>query len=264
MKRFAVVLVFVMAFAWTACSSASSEAANLYEEIQNEGVIEVGTSADYAPFEYVDEDGNFVGFDMELIREIGDRLEVEIEIKDMSFDALIAAVQDGQVDLVIASMSPTAERDEQVDFSISYYTGTQSILGAADSGITISDPEQISDYTIGIQSGTTLDDFVTGQIEDGLLNEDNVMRYDRADNAALDLQAGRLDLVVIDTGPALALSENLGFEILLTDVLVDDPGTAIAIPEGETELKAALDEVIAELEAEGYIDQLIETWLYSQ
>jgi polar amino acid transport system substrate-binding protein len=177
---------------------------------------------------------------------------------------MITALQEGKIDAVIASMAPTPEREEKVDFTTEYYVGTQTFLGAADTEITIEDPtEDLVGYKIGVQSATTLEEWVvenlveTGQIPDG-----DVLRYERADNAALDLQAGRLEVVFLDSGPAFELADEMGLTELYTANVVETQGAAIAVPTGEDELRSEMNSIIEDLKEEGYIDQLIEEWLY--
>jgi len=267
MKRFSkyVVILVALAALLTACGQAAEEPASLYDSIMEEGKMVVGTSADYPPYESIAEDGSYVGFDMDLIREIGDRMGVEIEIVDMGFDALVTAVQEGKLDVVIASMAPTPDRKEMVDFTVAYYIGEQSFMAAADSGITLADPIDAAAYKIGIQTGTTLEEWATTNLVDaGLMEDADLFRYERADNAALDLQAGRIDLVLLDQGPAEALADNMGLEVIYTGPIIETVETAIALPKGEADLKQALDSTIEELQAEGYIDELILEWLVSE
>ena len=83
--------------------------------IKERGRIIAGTSADYPPYESIDAEGNFVGFDMDLMRAVAEKLGVEVEFQDMPFDSLIAAVQEGKIDGVIGARQSTPERDETGD-----------------------------------------------------------------------------------------------------------------------------------------------------
>ncbi|MEJ5228363.1 MAG: transporter substrate-binding domain-containing protein, partial [Pseudothermotoga sp.] len=97
--------------------------------------VTVGTSADFPPFEYM-ENGQFVGFDMDLMREIAKLAGFELKFVDMSFDSLIPALRAGQVDVVAAAMTITDERKQVVDFSQPYWTADQSIIVKAESDFT--------------------------------------------------------------------------------------------------------------------------------
>jgi len=116
--------------------------------------IAVGTSADFPPFEYI-ENGQFVGFDMDLVREIAKLADLEVKFIDMSFDSLIPALRAGQVDVVAAAMTITDDRKQIVDFSSPYWTADQSIIVKADSDLTITILFQKG--RIGVQTGTTGD-----------------------------------------------------------------------------------------------------------
>ena len=125
---FVVLLLIVALLALSGCtavqpagqSGAAAESGKL-AQIKAAGKIVVGTSADYPPYESIDADGNFVGFDMDLIRAVGEKLGVEVEIQDMPFDSLIASVQEGKIDAVIAAMQATAERDAYYQPQPTYY-----------------------------------------------------------------------------------------------------------------------------------------------
>jgi polar amino acid transport system substrate-binding protein len=252
------IVVLLAALLLSACGAKAP--ANKLEAIKSAGKIVVGTSADYAPFEYKDEQDNYVGFDMDLIREIGKRMGVKVEIQDMAFDSLVAAVEQGKVDVVIASMAPTEERLQKVDFSATYHVQKNSFLVANESTITLASPEDAAKYKIGVQTGTTLDDWVTKNlVETGKMPADNILRYERADQSILDLQAGRIDLVLTDAGPAKEYEKTSQAKVILTAKLFET-GENIALGKGETALKAELDKIIQQLIDEGFIDQLAQKY----
>jgi polar amino acid transport system substrate-binding protein len=251
-KIFMIMLVAVLVL--SAC--APKAPANKLDDIKAKGKMIVGTSADYPPFEFKDEQDNFAGFDMDLIREIGKRMGVEVEIQDMAFDSLIAAIEQGKVDVVIAAMAPTEERLQKVDFSNTYHVQKNSFLAAVGSTISFTDPMEAAQYKIGVQTGTTLDDWVTDNLVDtGKIPAENIFRYERADQSILDLQAGRIDIVLTDAGPAKEYANNGQAQIILTAKLFET-GENIAITKGEAALKAEIDKVLQQLVDEGFVDQL--------
>ncbi|HHY57450.1 MAG TPA: amino acid ABC transporter substrate-binding protein [Chloroflexi bacterium] len=228
-------------------------------EIKAAGKIVVGTSADYAPYESIDENGNFVGFDMDLIRAIGEKLGVEVEIVDMPFDSLIAAVQQGKIDAVIAAMQATAERDQQVDFTIPYRMTKDAFVAAGDSTLVIEKPEDAAGKRIGAQTGTVQEGWIQKNLVDaGLTPADMVFSYERADQAALDVANGRIELLLMDAEPSIALAEETGLKILLITELTAEGGKSIAIPDGATDLKAELDRIIQELIDDGTVQKIQE------
>ena len=257
MKRivFFVSVLVALSLMLTACGGSS--AANHLEAIKKAGVIKVGTSADYPPFESVDSSGNKVGFDIELMAEVAKRLGVEVEWVDMPFDSLIAAVQEGKIDASISAFNYSEERDKMIDFSDAYYTSEDSFTVAEGFAGKIEKPEDTASYKIGVQTGTTQDTWLTDNlVAQGLLSEENLFRYDRVDQAMLDLKNGRIDVMMSDYVPAQALAKQLGgLEIVYHGVLSSGP-INIVIPDADVELQQAINAIIKQLQDEGFIDQL--------
>lgn len=242
-----------------ATADAAAEDTGLLGTIRERGRIIVGTSADYPPYESIDAEGNFVGFDMDLMRAIAEKLGVEVEFQDMPFDSLIAAVQAGKIDVVIAAMQSTPERDATVDFSMDYRPTKDAFLGAADSTIELTTGLDAAGHSIGAQTGTVQEGWIQSALVDaGLTPADQVFSYERADQGGLDVSNGRLDLLLIDAEPAISLAEQLGLKILLITDSTAAAGKAIAMPEGETALKAELDTIIQGLMDDGTMKQIEE------
>ena len=134
----------------------------------------------------------------------------------MPFDTLIASVQEGKIDAVIAAMQATAERDEQVDFTIPYRMTKDAFVGAGDTDIVIEKAEDAAGKSIGVQTGTVQERWIQEKLVDaGLTAADQVFSYERADQAALDVANGRIELLLMDAEPALALAEQNGLKMLL-------------------------------------------------
>ncbi len=229
--------------------------------VKSRGTLIVGTSADYPPYESVDAAGAFVGFDMDLIREVGKRMGLQVEIKDMSFDALIAAVQEKKVDAVIAAMQYSPERDEKVDFSIPYHYQKDAFIVAGNSTIEMKSPMDAAGHSIGVQTGTLQEKWVIDNlVTPGKMTEDQLFRYERVDQGALDVAAGRIDILFINADPAKELADKQGLKLALVTSETVVGGQSIAIPNGELGFKAALDKAITELQNDGFVDKLQKTW----
>ena len=257
MKRIVVFVTLLVALSLVLAACGAGKSANHLEAIKEAGVIKVGTSADYPPFESVDASGNKVGFDIELMAEIAKRLGVELEWVDMPFDSLIAAVQEGKIDASISAFNYTEERDQTIDFSAAYYTSEDAFTVAEGFAGKIVNPEDVAAYKVGVQTGTTQDGWLTDTlVADGALPEENLFRYDRADQAMLDLKNGRIEVMMSDYVPAQALVKQLGgLEIVYHGVLSSGP-VNIVIPNEDAELQQAVNEIIKQLQDEGFIDQL--------
>ncbi|MGC9520994.1 MAG: basic amino acid ABC transporter substrate-binding protein [Anaerolineae bacterium] len=221
---------------------------------QQPQTLVVGTSADYEPFEYIDENGNYTGFDIELMEEIGKRLNMEIEWQDIAFDGLIGSLQSDKIDAIIAAMSATPEREEQVDFTDPYFIGADAIILAEGSDITITTNEDMTGYRVGVQTGTIQESWVEENIDAEL------SRYERAEQAIMDLQSGRIDAVAMDYYAAQSFIEQGGLELALKTEFAGEH-MAIAVKEGNTELLEQLNEAIDELQAEGFVEDLAMKYL---
>lgn len=256
--RRALQLVLVILLLTTMLVACGGEPQSHLEAIEKEGKLLVGTSADYPPFEYVDENGEFAGFDIELAREIGQRIGVEVEIVDMPFDSLVAGVQEGKIDIVLAAMAPSEERDQAVDFTDSYYWYSEAWLVAEDFDESqLQTVQDLAKFTVGVQTATTSEPFILEQLVDtGLLSADDFFRYERVDQAALDVKAGRLDVLQTDYVPLVEMAKELGgLKLIRNDDLPGGP-TSVAVPEGDSELAEKINTILAELEAEGFITDL--------
>lgn len=172
----------------------------------------------------------------------------------MEFDSLIPALGADQIDIVLAGMTVTPERQEQVDFTESYATGIQSIIVPEDS--TIATVEDLADKTVGVQTGTTGDIYCTDD-----LGEEHVQRFESGVVATQALVNGQIDAVVIDNEPAKAYVEaNQGLKILDTEYAVED--YAAAVKKGNTELLDQVNTALEELKADGTIDEIIANYIH--
>ena len=251
MRRIPCSVLLIVAITLVLSACGPKEPANHLEAIKQEGKLVAGTSADYPPFESVD--------DIDLINEIGKRMGVEVEIQDMPFDSLIAGVQEGKIDLSIAAFNYTEERDKTVDFTDAYYYAEDGFLVAEDFAGEITAPEDAAQYKVGVQTGATADSWATENLLDaGLMSEENLFRYERMDQAALDVKAGRIDILITDYIPAQALAGELGGLKVVYHAEVSTGPVNIIVPEGDVELTNAMNEIIADLLEEGFIDELAE------
>lgn len=163
----------------------------------------MGTNAAFPPYEYY-ENNIVVGIDAEIAAAIADQLDMKLVIEDMEFGAIIAAVQSGKIDMGMAGMTVTEERQKSVDFSVSYATGIQSVIVTADSPIQSVDDlyAEGAAYIVGVQQDTTGDIYATDDF-----GEDRVMRYNKGADAVQALLTGKVDCVIIDNEPAKAFVE---------------------------------------------------------
>ena len=224
-----------------------------------DGVLTVGTNAEFPPFEYVDDNGEPDGFDIALIKAIGEKLGVEVEVENMEFASLVSSIGN-KIDVAIAGMTVTDERKESVDFSNSYYEAVQYVILPADSDIATAD--DLTGKTIGVQLGTTGDFIATDDIADS-----TVQQYNKAVDAVNDLINGRLDCVIVDKNPALVFESKFEGQVKAVDGAEFGFGTeeyAIALPKGDTALVDAVNAALEEIKADGTFDELVKTYIEAE
>lgn len=186
----------------SASSDASSSAAKTekLQQIKDAGVLKVGTSAEYSPYEFhkvVDGEDKIVGFDDFVVQEIAKDMGVKVEYEDMDFDGLLGALQADKVDIVLAGMTPDEKRKESVDFSDIYYTNSNVCIVAKGKEDTIKKSEDLKDLKVGVQKGTTQADYVTNT-----LGISDATQLKKIPDLMLELQNGKIDVIV--TGKAVA------------------------------------------------------------
>jgi polar amino acid transport system substrate-binding protein len=258
------VVMLAAALLLTACGG-GQKAANHLEAIKQAGVIKVGTSPDYPPFESKDSSGKYVGFDIALMEEAASRMGVKVEWVDMPFDSLIASVQQGKIDMAISAFNYTAERDKTIDFTDAYFTSEDSFTVANNFSGKIAQPEDVAAYKVGVQTGTTQDSWLTDNlVKTSKLPEANLFRYDRVDQAMLDLKAGRIDVLMSDYVPAQVLAKQIGgVNVVWHGVLSSGPVNMV-VPQDDKELQQALNDVIKKMQADGFIDQTAVKYIGAQ
>jgi len=126
--------------------------------------LTVGTNAEFAPFEFIGDDGNPTGIDIDLFNAIGEKIGMTIKFENMSFDALIPALSSGKIEAASSGMTITEERKQSVLFSDPYYQASQKIIVKADSAIKAE--ADLAGKHIGVQLGTTGDLYVTHTLND--------------------------------------------------------------------------------------------------
>ncbi len=206
----------------------------------------LATEAGFAPYEYY-QDGEIVGVDIDIAREIAASLGKELVIKDVSFDFIINEIKSGKSDIGAAGMSITKERLEEVDFSVEYAVSNQVVIVPMDSKITSID--QISNQRIAVQLGTVADSYVNENYKDA-----TVIRQKKYLSMVEDLKAGKVDLIIMDLLPANEIvKSNDGLKILDEYLFTDKYG--MAIKKGNKELLDKVNDVLTRLMSEGKIEE---------
>lgn len=265
-KLMAIAAVATIAIGMVGCGSgtttekkegnaAPAAKATTLDAIKSKGKLVVGTSADYAPYEFhtqVDGKDQIVGFDIEIAKQFAKDLGVELEIKDMAFDGLLVALQADKVDMVFAGMTPTEERKKNVDFSDIYFTATHRFMLRSGEEAGISKMEDLKGKKIGVQKGSIQEGIAQANFEAG-----NIKSLDKVPDLVLDLKNKKIDAVLVESTVAdLTVQKNQGIAIA-SGLEVQDPdgGCAIAMKKGSTELQTEINKTLKKLKDEDKVKQ---------
>lgn len=237
----------------------SSESA--WNRVRAANVLMFGTSADYPPFAYYNDNFQLDGLDVALALKLAEKLGVPADIKDIAFEGLPGALQVGQVDAIIAAMAITPERQQTLDFSDVYYISEDAILSRAGSDLdVVDDVQDLAGKRVGVQRATIFEDWlVTSLVETGLTDATNIFAYTDADLAVNDLKRGRVDAVVMDLEPAKSFAGRGG--VRLVGEGLNRQMFAIALPKGQPELLELVNRALEELKAENVIATLVQQYI---
>jgi len=225
----------------------------------------MATNAAFPPYEFYEGDdgvGKIVGIDAEIAELIAQKMGLTLEIMDIEFDSIIAAVQTGKADMGMAGMTVTEDRLQNVNFSISYAKGVQVVIVRGDGPIqSVDDLFDIGGFTIGVQTSTTGDLYTTWDLEDEGLAK--IERYNKGADAVLALSTGKVDCVVIDNEPAKSfVAGNAGLKILDTEYAVED--YAICVAKNNTDLLQKIDKALGELINDGSVQRIIDKYIQTE
>lgn len=254
MKKVAVLIIgIVTSILLVGCGSESLTQGNtkssLLEQIQESGVLKVGTEGTYAPYTYHDESGKLVGYDVEVAEKIAEKLGVKAEFIETEWDSIIAGLDAGRFDIIANQVSITDERKEKYDFSTPY----TYIYGAV---IVQSDDTSIKtfDDIKGKKSANTL---TSNWAEIAKSNGAEVVSVDGFQQAIELLVSGRVDLTINDNIAYLDyLKEHPDAPVKVVELSDDAQETAIPVLKDNTELVEAINHALKELADEGVLTEL--------
>lgn len=243
MKKVAVILSMAMLVCGLAACGGDSA--------KNSDTITFGTNAEFPPFEFVASNGvigQYDGIDMAIAKQIAEKNGMTAEIENMEFDSLLIALENGQIDAVIAGMTVTDERKEEADFSTPYYEATQVMIVKEDSDI--KKASDMEGKRICVIQGYTGETCVNDM---GYAYE----AFKKGTEAVMELVNGKCDVVVIDSATARKyVNDNEGLKIVEDPEAFEGEQYAIAVKKGNTELLDKINKVIEEMLADGTISDL--------
>lgn len=218
--------------------------------------ITVGSDTTYPPFETVNSEGEIVGFDVDVVNAICERINCEPEFQTAAWDGIFPALAQGEFDMVASGVSITPERDEIVDFSDPYLVVNQAITTRVeDASLTVEDfTAEGSELVLGAQLGTT-----NAALGEELVGNDRLRVYDTFNSAVQALLNGDVDGVIIDGVTANAFAQqHAGDLVVEIEGLSSDP-LGLVFQEGDP-LIDAFNDGLAEIEEDGTLDELVAKW----
>ncbi|WP_406678524.1 basic amino acid ABC transporter substrate-binding protein [Moorella sp. ACPs] len=214
----------------------------------------VALEATFAPFEFRDmKTGEFTGFDVDLIKAIGQVAGFDVEIKEMGFDGIITALQTNNVDLAISGISIDDERKKAVDFSIPYYQSGLVVAVKADND-TIKGFDDLKGKKIAVQIGTT------GAKEAKKIPGAKVTELDKVPDVFLELKNGGVDAVVNDLPVTAYYIQQGNKDIKIVGDVRSAEYYGIAVPKGKPEVLQKINDGLKALKASGQYAEIYKKW----
>ncbi|WP_269931078.1 ABC transporter substrate-binding protein [Aminobacter sp. HY435] len=213
---------------------------------QEGGKLKIGTEGAYPPFNSLTADGKLIGFDIDIANALCAQMKVECEFVTQDWDGIIPALQGGKFDALVASMTITDERKQQVDFTNKYYTTPLALVALKDSTLASPEPDALKGKAVGAQASTTQSIYAEDKYAKAGAD---VKLYPTQDEAMADLTNGRLDAVVSDKFVLVDWLKTTGQDCckLVGDLKGTESLTGIAVRKGDPlreKLNAAIDAIV--------------------
>ena len=254
----AVALLFMLGACGGSQKSEGDSQSKALDAIKDAGVLKVGMSADFAPFEFhsmVDGKDKIVGADVDLANAIADDLGVDIEFMDMEFNAVLSSLEQGKVDIAISGISATPERKKSFDFSDNYYNPPQKVIVNKKNADKFTSIDSLKGKKVGAQKGSVQEDVVKQQLPDA-----QMVSVAKVPNLIIELNQGSIDaLVVEETVGASYISQNPDLQFANIDLKSSkDEAYSIALPKDSGTLKTEIDKIIKKLNDSGKIEEFVQ------
>jgi len=253
-----IILIIVLAvfFAWWQLGREQEEYVagdSSLTDIKERGKLIVGTFPKITPMTYHDEQGNNVGHDIDVIKEVASQLGVSIEFKEIFFPDMLEAVKKGEVDVAISAITITTERSKEMLFSAPYFDAGQTII-AQKNNENIKSPQDLRDKKVGVPRGTTCEKTAKEYVD-----PENLESYDDFEEVEL-LVNGKLDAIVHDYVAAVDFVKKYP-----TLKIVGEPFTqeyyGIASHKDNKALIDKIDKILREMKRDGQLKEIWNKWI---
>ena len=259
-RKFVIISLFAMLVLglFTGCggNTSSSSNDNSLKDLQKKGVMKVGMCPEYPPFESLNSNGDYEGFDVDLANAIGKKLGVKVKFVNTPYEGLIAGLQNGDFDIIMSGMSPEEadQADKDLNVTDNYYSVHEVILTKDSS---IKSAKDLAGKTVGCHAGSTSEYAVQDLQKKG--TDIKEAPYNRHSEAFADLQNGNIDAQIVEDTWAKAKVED-GSDITIVKKPVNTINMAGVIGKDKTSFTKAFNKALKELKEDGTYDQLVEKW----
>lgn len=258
MKIMSLALTLTMALGLAACSKGGAKDDQKGTDEQGPAKYLVGTEPTFAPFDTTDENGNIIGFDMDLMKAIGKDQGFEVEFKSFGFDALIPALKTKNCDIVAAGMNAEDEdRRKQVDFSDTYYDSGLMVVVNKDNTTVKSLDDLTPDMKVAAQIGTTGADTAQKCKDEGKIKE--AVINDGVDVCLLQVQNGDVDALILDK-PVAENAAKTNDKIKIVGDVLNAESYGFAVAKGNADLLAKINTGLANIKKDGTFEKIYKQW----
>lgn len=221
--------------------SASSQSSSSTQELFPTGKLVIGIDDTFAPMGYRDEAGKLVGFDIDLAKAVCELLDVTPEFKTIDWAAKELALESGTVDCIWNGLSVTPQRKSAMSLSQPYLNNKIIIMGKE--GLSVSNVAELASYRVGVQAGSAALDAI--RVNEAYASiSSQITEYPTYDEAILDLQAGRLDFIVIDEVYGNYKNQQLEQPLTISPVHFGDDFYAIGFRKQDVALTQAVNHAL--------------------
>ena len=217
--------------------------------------VKVASDIAYRPFEF-NKGGEPVGFDIDLMKEVGKRTGFEPQFQNVSFNGIIEGLNSNLYDSAISAMTITDEREKQIDFSEPYFNADQSLLVQSDSGMKSVD--DLGDATVGVQTGTTGEIKTKQYVSDGKVGD--LRGYNTVEDAFSALENGQIDAVINDLPVSQDKASTSSGRLKIVETIPTGEQYGIAFPT-DSELVKPVNKALAEIKDDGTYAKIYKKWI---
>ncbi len=249
-----LLIVCVMMMTLAGCGSDTTTEGSM---LINEGQLLVGVDDTYPPMEFLDENGERVGFDIDLANAIGEELGVDVVFVSTAWDSIFTGLQAKNYDVIISSVSMQEDRLENMELSIPYLANGQVIV-VKPGDESIETPEDLAGKKVGVQFETTSDIACQKHLE---TVDFELTQFDTIDQTFLAMESNNIDCIVVDMAVAIDYVAKKPEHFVISSASLTNEPIAVAIDKGNLELKEEIDMIIEQFKEDGTLKSISEKWL---